>query len=225
MTQRVSFLSASGESLSGELALPEGAEKAPTLVLVQEWWGVNDHIRSLADRFAREGFVVLAPDLYHGKTTKDPSEAGRLMTALDTLAAVDDIRAATTFLKAHPRSNGKIGVVGFCMGGALTFAAGCHVEGLSAIVPFYGLPVAEKVDFGKLTAPVMAHFASRDEWASASRAEAIQHDLEKRGRSMVLHVYEADHAFMNDTRPEVYDPKNAALAWERTVAFFKMHLA
>ena len=225
MTTRISFTAKSGGQLSGELAEPAGSDKAPSLVLIQEWWGVNDHIRSLAERLAKEGFLTLAPDLYHGKVTKDAAEAGQLMTALDTLKAVDEIAGAVKALKEHPRSNGKVGVVGFCMGGALSFASACHVEGLSAAVPFYGTPPAEKVDYAKVTAPILAHFAKNDEWATVAKAEEIKKQLDARGQAMELCVYDAGHAFMNDTRPEAYDEKSAKLAWERTIAFFREHLA
>jgi carboxymethylenebutenolidase len=225
MTKRVPFQSRKGDPISGELAEPAGDAKAPGVVLVQEWWGVNDHVRSLATRLADEGFLVVAPDLYHGKVTKDADEALRLMTALDTLTAVDEIAGAAAFLKAHPRGNGKAAVIGFCLGGALSFAAACHVEGLSAVVPFYGLPAADKVDFGKVTAPIMAHFARSDDWATVAKAEEIKKKLDDRGHPIELHVYDAQHAFMNDTRPEVYDERNAKLAWDRSVAFLKKHLA
>ncbi|MBS2015176.1 MAG: dienelactone hydrolase family protein, partial [Deltaproteobacteria bacterium] len=153
MTTKASFTAKNGNPVNGELAEPPvtsgGEGRAPSLVLVQEWWGLNDHVRSLADRLAKEGFLVVAPDLYHGKVAKDAAEAGTLMTELDTLQAVGEIAGAAAWLKQHPRSNGKVGVIGFCMGGALSLASACHVEGLSAAVPFYGLPPAEKVDYAK----------------------------------------------------------------------------
>jgi class I fructose-bisphosphate aldolase len=223
--QHVSFLARGGGSVDGELAVPEGEGQVPALVLIQEWWGLNDHIRSLLERMAAEGFLVLAPDLYHGKSTKDPEEAGRLMTELDTLRAVKEIGGGVDFLRTHERSNGKVGVLGFCMGGALTFASACHIEGLGAAVPFYGIPPAEKVDYGRVTAPILAHFASKDGWAQPERAKEIQKKIEAAGKTtMRLEIYEAEHAFMNDTRPEVYNAEAAALAWSRTVEFLKQHL-
>jgi len=186
---------------------------------------VNGHIRDLVTRFAAQGFLVAAPDLYHGEVATDAEDAGRRMTALDTLVAVKEIGKAADFLKAHPRSNGKVGVTGFCLGGALSLAAACHVPGLSAVVAFYGIPPAAKVDYAKVTAPVMAHFAKRDAWATAGKAEAIKRELAARGVPMDLHVYDADHAFVNDTRPEVYDERNAKLALERTYAFLREKLA
>lgn len=225
MTKRVTFQSKTGSEISGELAEPSGADKAPAVVLIQEWWGVNDHVRDLADRLAKEGFLVVAPDLYHGKATKDPEEAGKLMSALDTLVAVSEIAGAAEYLKKHPRGSGKVGVTGFCLGGALSLAAACHVEGLSAVVPFYGIPPADKVDYSKVTAPILMHVAQHDEWVSVPKAEALKKELEGHGKSIELHVYDAQHAFVNDTRPEVYKKDAAELAWSRTVAFLKKHLA
>src|SRR5262249_35731234 len=142
-----------------------------------------------------------------------------------TANAVKEIAGAVAFLKEHPRSTGKIGVMGFCMGGAMSFASACHIEGLSAVVPFYGIPPADKVDYAKVTAPIMAHVAKKDEWVTVAKIEAIKKQLDERGHPMEVHVYDADHAFVNNTRPEVYDAANAKLAWDRTVAFFKKHLA
>jgi carboxymethylenebutenolidase len=225
MTTRVSFKAKNGGDVSGELAEPSGAGKAPSVVLIQEWWGINDHVRDVVERLAKEGFLVVAPDLYHGRVTKDQAEAAKWMTELDSLKAVQEIAGAAAYLKEHPRGNGKVGVIGFCLGGALAFASACHVEGLSAVVPFYGIPPAEKVDYAKVTAPIMAHFAKKDDWATVAKAEEIKKQLDARKHPMELHAYDAQHAFMNDTRPEVYDEKNAKLAWERTIAFFKKHLA
>jgi len=224
-TKRVTFKSKTGSDVEGELSEPTGAAKAPAIVLLQEWWGVNDHIRDLVGRLSREGFLVLAPDLYHGKTTKSADEAGKLMTELDTLNAVQEIAGAVHFLKEHARSTGKVGVTGFCMGGALSLASACHVAGLGAVVPFYGIPPAEKVDYTKVTAPISMHVAKKDQWVTPEKAEAVKKAVEAGGHAMELHVYDADHAFVNDTRPEVHDAANAKLAWDRMVAFFKKHLA
>ncbi len=225
MTTTVRFGAKSGGDVAGEVAEPSGTEKVPSVILIQEYWGINAHVKSLADRLAKEGFLVLAPDLYHGKIAKDAAEAGKLMTELDTLEAMREIAASVEHVKEHPRGNGKVGVIGFCMGGALAFAAACHVEGLSAVVPFYGVPPAEKVDYGKVTAPVLAHFAKKDEWATVAKAEAIKKELDATGKSMILEVYDAGHAFMNDTRPEAYDDKSAKLAWQRSIDFLKKNLA
>ena len=225
MTTTVRFGAKGGSDIAGEIAEPSGTEKAPALVLIQEYWGINGHVKSLADRLASQGFLVVAPDLYHGKIAKDAAEAGQLMTALDSAAAMTEIAAAVAYLKEHPRGNGKVGVIGFCMGGALAFAAACHLEGLSAVVPFYGTPPADKVDYTKVTAPILAHFAKNDEWATVAKAEAIKKELDAQGKPMQLEVYDAGHAFVNDTRPEAYDEKSAKLAWQRSIDFLKKNLA
>jgi carboxymethylenebutenolidase len=227
MTNWVSFQSRSGGDVSGAMAEPAGGEKtpAPAIVLLQEFWGVTEHIKSLVERFAKEGFLVLAPDLYHGKVTSDPAEGAKLAGALDTLKAVDEIAGAVAFLKAHPRSNGKVGVTGFCLGGALAIASGCHVPGLGAVVSFYGIPPADKVDYAKLTAPVMMHVAKHDHWVTTEKASHVRDAIEKHGPHVDLFIYAANHAFVNDTLPDSYSPDNAQVALERTVEFFKQHLS
>jgi len=225
MSNPVTFESKSGEALNGVLAEPPGEGKAPAIVLLQEWWGVNDHIKSLVDRFAKEGFLVIAPDLYHGKIAKDGTEAASLMTDLDTLEAVKEIAAAMDFVRKHPRSNGKVGVTGFCMGGALALATACHVPEVGAAVSFYGMPPAEKVDYAKVTAPIMMHIGEHDEWVTPKKAGHIRDEIEKHGKPVELFVYVANHAFVNDTRPEVYSAENAQVALDRTYEFFKKHLA
>jgi carboxymethylenebutenolidase len=223
MATHIEFKAGSGAAASGAMALPEGTGKAPALVVVQEWHGVNDHIRSLADRFAAAGFITLAPDLYHGKVTTDDGEAAKLMTALDGKQAMDDIAGAVAFLAAHPRSTGKVGITGFCLGGAYTFAAASAIPQLAAAVPFYGVPPADRLDFAKMKAPILAHFASRDQWATVAAAENIKKEVLAHGGSMRLEVYEADHAFVRDGG-KAYAPEAAKLAWERTLAFLHEHL-
>ena len=224
MANRVEFKAESGAAASGELSLPEGSGKAPALVLVQEWWGVNDHIRSLADRFAKAGFIVLAPDLYHGTVTKDPGKAAELMQSLDGKQALDDIAGAVAYLRAHPRSNGKVGITGFCMGGAYTFAATSAIPDLGAAVPFYGIPPAERMDFGKMKTPILTHVATRDQWVTPDKAKEVARQINAHGGNAEVEVYEADHAFVNDTRPDVYAPEQAKLAWDRSVEFLHRHL-
>jgi carboxymethylenebutenolidase len=225
MTQRVEFKTKGGASATGELVEPAAPAKAPAVVLVQEWWGLNDHVRSLANRLAAAGFLVLAPDLYHGKTTKDAQEAARMMQALDKRQALDEIAGAVQYLAAHARGNGRVGVIGFCMGGALSFAAAANIPELAAAVPFYGIPDASLVDYGKVRAPIQAHVAGRDEWVKPELVRAIKAQLDARNQPMEMHVYEdADHAFVNDTRPEVHNPTAAKLAWDRAVAFLHKHV-
>jgi carboxymethylenebutenolidase len=224
MTTKVELETKSGKKASGELVVPSGTGKAPCVVLIQEWWGLNDHIRSLLSRLAADGFVALAPDLYHGKVTADANEAGQLMTALDRGQALEEIEAAARFLRAHERSSGKVGVMGFCMGGSLSFRAVEASGEIACAAPFYGAPPAAEYDASKVKAPIEAHFAGRDQWATPANAEKIQKAIEERGGEMTLHVYDADHAFVNDTRPEVYSPENAKLAWERALKFLHSHL-
>jgi len=221
MSERVSFKSHSGAAVDGALAVPAGSEPAPAVVVIQEWWGLNEQIQGIADRLAGEGFVALVPDLYHGKLATDRDEASHLMSTLDWKRAMDDLAGAVEHLRAHPRSTGKVAVVGFCMGGALSFAAACQIRGLAAVVPFYGVP--GDVDYGKVDAPILAHFSKTDDWATPERGEAIRDRIVKQGGSMELHLYDAEHAFMNERRPEVYAPAAAAQAWDRTIAFLRQH--
>lgn len=223
--EKVRFTSKSGSEVSGEMTLPHGSGHAPAVVLIQEWWGLNANIRGYLDRLAHAGFIALAPDLYHGVTAKDADEASRMMNQLSWPKALDEIAGAASYLHGHARSTGKVGVMGFCMGGALTFAAAATDHEFSAVVPFYGIPPeAAKINIGAIKAPVLAHFASRDQWATADGARAVQGQINEGGGSMELHVYEADHAFMNEHRPEVYNPDASKLAWDRTVAFLHHHL-
>lgn len=220
MIERVSFTSRANTPVDGALALPE-ADKAPGLVVVQEWWGLNDQIKRTCERFAADGFAALAPDLYHGVLATDAAEAGRLMSTLDWQRALDDIAGAVEFLRADPRTTGKVAITGFCMGGALAFAAAANIRGLAAVVPFYGLP--GEVDWTQVEAAIQAHFATIDDWAKPEKAEAIQRAIEAAGGTMELHVYDAHHAFMNEKRPEVYSEEAAATAWHRAVGFLHEH--
>jgi carboxymethylenebutenolidase len=223
MTKRIDYDTKHGHVLQGELAEPAGAGKAPGLVVVQEWHGCNDVMKQLTDRFAAEGFIAFAPDLYHGKVCTNDQEAMAAMQALDKPKAVHEIGDAVAHLRAHARCNGKVGVTGFCLGGGLTFAAIANVPGIDAAVPFYGLPGMPEDAFSKVKTPILAHFAKTDDWATASGAEAIQKAVKAGGGSMELHVYDAGHAFM---RPggQNYSAENAKVAWERTIAFLKKHL-
>lgn len=217
MSNTVAFNSRRGTAATAALCEPSGSGKVPALVLVQEWWGLNPHIHSLLERLADEGFLALAPDLYHGTVATSADEAGKLMTALDSLLAVDELAGAARLALAHPRCNGKVGVLGFCMGGALAFRAACDVPEFSAVVPFYGVP--QNVDYSRVAAPILAHFSTRDQWAKPELAQQIQKQLAAQGKEMTLELYDAEHAFVNDTRPEVYDAEAAKLAWTRSMRF------
>jgi carboxymethylenebutenolidase len=203
------------------LALPDGDGRHGTIVVIHEWWGVNDQIKSIADRWASQGFVAAVPDLYDGRVAATSADAEALMKALDFEQALQAIAAAVAALRTHARSNGKVAISGYCMGGALAFAAATRVRGLAAVVPFYGLP--PQADWSKVDAPIQAHFATHDDWATVAGARKIESALAAHGASMELHVYDAQHGFCNDRRPEVFDPEAAALAWQRTLAFVRSH--
>lgn len=223
MPTRVRYESKSGRSVEGELAVPVTEAKAPALILVQEWWGVNDNIRAYAERYANEGFLTLAVDLYDGAVTTDREEASHRMNGLDWPAAIDHIAGAVAYLTAHPRSSGKVAITGFCMGGALTFAALAAVDGLSAGAPFYGIPGS--FDASRVRAPVLGHVANRDTWATPAAMGAAADAIRAAGGRAELAFYEAEHAFMNMARPEVYDEACAKAAWASTIAFFRRELA
>ncbi|HND34235.1 MAG TPA: dienelactone hydrolase family protein [Myxococcota bacterium] len=226
MSEMIKLKSRDGREFQAALALPPGDKKAGTVILLQEWWGLNAHIQDLTDRMAVAGFVTLAPDLYKGQVATDSDSASKLMQALSWAEAAQTIGGAFDFLKGHARGNGKVGITGFCMGGAGTLYCAANLPGLAAAVAFYGLPPAPSVDWTKAeTPPIQAHFSKTDPWAKPDLAAGIRDTLVARGRTMELHVYDAEHAFMNNTRPDVYSPENATLAWGRTVAFFQRYLA
>ena len=200
------------------LVTPAAGGGSPAVVVLQEWWGVNDQIQSVAQRYADLGFIALIPDLYHGKLAKDADEAGKMMNALNFGQAVQEIAGAVDFVRG--RSNGKVAVTGYCMGGALALASAVNIRGLAAVVPFYGLP--GDLDWTKVDAPVQAHFAKHDDWATVAGAEKVKAAVKA---PMELHVYDAQHAFSNDRRPEVYNPAAATQAFDRAVAFIRSHTA
>jgi len=219
-TQRVTFPSGVGEA-SGVLVLPEaasGAARPPGIVVLQEWWGVNDQIQSVAARYAAAGFAALIPDLYHGKLAHNAEEAGRMMKALDHGKAVQEIAGAVAYLRGH--SNGKVAVTGYCLGGALALASAVNIRGLAAVVAYYGLP--GDLDWSKVDAPIQAHFATRDDWATVAGAQKVKAAVPG---AMDLHVYEADHAFANDRRPEVHNAAASQQAWDRSLAFLRAQTA
>lgn len=205
--------------LAGVIELPEGSDSAPGVVIIQEWWGLNEQMQNTARRWAAEGFVAIVPDLYHGKLAKDATEANTLMRELDLEQALREIATSVAFLKTHARCTGKVAVTGYCLGGALTFAAAATLPGeLACIVPFYGL--RGDTDASKIDAPIQAHFAQHDDWATVDSAQQFKAAVTV---PMELHVYDAHHAFCNETRPEVYNADACAQAWGRTVAFVRQH--
>jgi carboxymethylenebutenolidase len=207
-------------AFEGAVELPAGEGKVPAVVVIHEWWGLTDQIKTTLKQWAEEGFLAIAPDLYHGKVIPigKSEEADAAMKALDFGAAVTQIGEAVAMLASHPRCNGKIAVTGYCMGGALTLATAVNVRGLAAVVPFYGLP--GDLDWSKVDAPIQAHFAQHDDWATVAGAQKVKDAVKV---PMELHVYDAQHAFCNDQRPEVYNADACRQAWGRTVAFVRSH--
>ena len=211
---------ANGHTASGYLAVPPGGT-GRALVLLQEWWGLVPHIKDLAERFALSGYVTLAPDLYHGKTTTSPDEAGKLLMALDIAEAAKEMRGAAEFLLAHPKvTSKKAGIAGFCMGGQLALYAGMeYPDRFSAVVDFYGIHSKVPIDAAKVRVPVLGHFAKKDKSYTEAEVSALAAGVSVAGGSFTVHWYDAGHAFFNDARATVYSPANAELAWKRTLAF------
>ncbi len=227
MGQTVEFPS-NGSAAGGYLA-PASDGAGLGVVVIQEWWGLVDHIKDVADRFAREGFVALAPDLYRGQRTSEPDEAGKLMMALNVDRAAKDLRGAAQYLLREGGAKGpKVGVVGFCMGGGLAlWLASLRPDQVRAVVPFYGAipwPDAQP-DWDRLTAPVEGHYGELDDWATPEFARQIERELVDRGRAVRMFFYpQVGHAFFNDTRPEAYDEDSARQAWVRTLEFLRAKL-
>ncbi len=224
MGEMVSF-PANGRTADGYLALPASG-RGPGVLVIQEWWGLVDHIKALADRFAREGFVALAPDLYHGEKTKSPDQAGKLLMALNIAETAKDLGGAATYLRSRPAvQSKKVAAVGFCMGGQLAlFGATAHPDVINAVVDFYGIHPKVDPDVSKLSGPVLAHFGRRDKSVNEQTARALVDRIKAAGKTVEAHFYDADHAFFNDQRPEVYHRPSAELAWDRTLEFLRRAL-
>jgi carboxymethylenebutenolidase len=216
---------ANGHTTTGYLATPASGKGAGVLV-IQEWWGLVDHIKDVCDRLAQEGFVALAPDLYHGSVTKSPDEAGKLFMALNITRAGADLRGAAEALQARPEVTAtRVGVVGFCMGGQLAlYAAAEYPDHIAAAVDFYGVHPNVRIDPAKLRVPLLAHFATRDHSVKEATARALVEKITAAGGNIEAHYYDCDHAFFNDTRPTVYDKRNAGEAWTRTLEFLHRQL-
>lgn len=224
----VSFKRPDGKELSGYLADP-GRADAPGIVVIQEWWGVNDQIRGVADRLAHAGYAALVPDLFRGQSTTLREEAHHLMSALDFGdAATQDVRGAAQFLKAR---GGRVGCVGFCMGGALTLLAACNAPELDAAAVWYGCPPVEYVDASKIRIPLQLHWATQDDFFPLSQAEALEAKLRAANVTFEAHRYLARHAFGNEDAvgegriaETQYDRAWAERAWDRTFTFFGRRL-
>jgi carboxymethylenebutenolidase len=225
MGERISFKT-NGTTISGYLARP--GKPGPGIIVIQEWWGLVPHIEQVADRFANEGFVALAPDLYRGQTTKSPDEAGRLMMSLRVDEAERDLAAAINYLAALPDvvASGvrKVGTIGFCMGGALSLLAASRNAQVGACVVFYGGHPNIKPDLSSLQAPVLGIYAGNDASVNPQVVAALDRRLTELGKEHTFHTYpDVGHAFFND-EGKAYDAAAAQDAWTKTLAFLRREL-
>jgi carboxymethylenebutenolidase len=212
------------ETLMGYLARPNDEGQHPAVIVIQEWWGLDEHIKDLARRFAQAGYVALAPDLYHGQVATEPDEARKLVMELDMNEAVSEIQQAIGYLLSQPEVAGpQVGVVGFCMGGRLSLMTARADENVGAAVAFYGTPLAPE-EAAEIKAPVLGLYGEADQGIPVADVEAMQAALDEAGIENSFTIYpEAQHAFFNDTRPS-YNAEAAADAWQQTLDWFEQHL-
>jgi len=222
MGEMVEFKS-NGGTCTGYLAGTSG----PGVIVIQEWWGLVPHITDIADRFAAEGFVALAPDMYHGEMTDEPDMAGKLLMSMNLATAGKDLSGAVDLLQERTGRT-KVGVTGFCMGGGLALMAAClRPDAIAAAAPFYGgMRPDTVIEWDNLAAVVEGHYAATDRGTAAPEAvKELEATLRAKGKNATFHVYPGTHhAFFNDTRPEVYDAAVAKTAWDRTLALFRANL-
>jgi len=215
----IEFERPDGKKTKGYLAEPQGTPRG-NIVVIQEWWGLNPQIKKICDRYAAEGYRALAPDLYQGEVMKTADEASHRMNHLNWGEALgQDIAGAVAHMK---KLGGKVAVTGFCMGGALTLLAAINLK-IDAAMCFYGMPPADAADPSTIKIPLLAHFATDDDWCNPNAVANLEKRLKDGGVKYELHRYDAKHAFMNEARPEVYDANVAKLAWERTIAFLQQN--
>jgi carboxymethylenebutenolidase len=217
---------ANGETGSGYLAIPEGDGPFPGVIVVQEWWGLDNHIKDVAGRFANDGFVALAPDLYHGKVTSEPNEAQKLMMSLNMTQAGSELVKAAEYLASRPEIGGRgIGAIGFCMGGGLALTLACDSPHVKAAAPFYGMNPTPIDKVRHLSGPVLAVYAENDNFAGEAVRRQLESALKDAGIQHEIQVYPGtEHAFFNDTRPEVHRQEAAEDAWKRALALFRENL-
>jgi carboxymethylenebutenolidase len=223
ITSRETF-EGDGVEVSAFVARPDDVEKAPAVIIVHEWWGLNPHIEDVAQRFAEEGFIALAADLYEGKKTKDAQEAAKLMGALKQEDGLARLQVVLKRLRAMPEVT-RVGVTGFCMGGTFALLLACNTK-VDASAPFYGDVPADTSVIDKLSCPVLFIGAEKDQWITVEKMNRLDAALNQYGKEGEVRIYEgADHAFFNDTRPDVYSRPDAEDAWKRVIEFFNKHLA
>jgi len=198
------------------------ADVTAGVVLIQEWWGINDHIRDLAGRYANEGYLCIAPDLYRGRVVKDADEAAALMQALETADGIETIRKAIDSVGQTYKIK-RIAITGYCMGGTYALRAACELAELKAAAPFYG-DIPEENVLARLKVPTLFIAGKRDAWINPEKVAGLKKISQKYDLPVEVVSYDADHAFFNDTRPQVYNAEAAADAWRRVLEHFKKHL-
>jgi carboxymethylenebutenolidase len=204
------------------VALPLETSSNAAVILIHEWWGINDHIRDLAGRYAKEGYICIAPDLFRGKVTRDAAEASRLMHELAIDDGLDTIRSAIAEAQKTYQLE-KIGVTGYCMGGTFALRAACEIENLAASAPFYG-DIPDEQTLARLKVPTLFIAGARDGWITPEKVNELKEAAHKYNLPVEVVSYDADHAFFNNTRPEVYNPEAAANAWQRVLNLFSERL-
>ena len=219
--ENVSITTAGGAGVSAALALP-AATPAPAVLLIHEWWGLNDQIKSVARAFADQGYAALAIDLYDGKVADNAGDARAYMGQVQDSRATDTIAGWIDWLLARAETTAKLGTVGWCFGGGWSLNASL-TRPADATVIYYGRLVNDSRRLAGLKGPVLGHYASNDKWINRAMVDGFEKAMTAAGKPFTSHWYEADHAFANPTSAR-YDQEDAALAWQRTLAFFEAHL-
>lgn len=216
-TETLTFGTANGDT-KAYVAMPDGNADAAVIV-IQEWWGLNDHIKDIANRYAAEGFLAVAPDLYRGRIAANPNEASKMMHDLELKDGIDTIDNALRAV-GEKYNVSHFGITGYCMGGTFALRAACELEGISAAAPFYG-DIPEESVLTKLKVPTIFISGTRDGWITPEKVATLEDAAERYELPIHSAKYDADHAFFNDTRPEVYDDAAAKDAWSLVIGFFK----
>ena len=212
---------ADGTTVKAALATPQGQAKG-SILLVHEWWGLNDQIKSVASEFAKQGYAALAVDLYHGNIADTRDGARALMKAVDPSAATATLSAWVTWLRKDPRAKGKLATIGWCFGGGWSLNASL-ASPVDATIVYYGRVNKSADELQTLKGPVLGHFATQDQWINKEMVSGFESAMDSAGKTYMNHWYDAQHAFANPTSAR-YDEANAALAWQRTLAFLKQQL-
>jgi len=216
--EQLSFSTAGGDT-TAYVARPNGDDAARAVILIHEWWGLNDHVKDIANRYAAEGFIAIAPDLYRGHIATNPEDASRMMKELAIEDGLDTIRSCIDSARERYGLS-HFGITGYCMGGTFALRAACEVEGVSAAAPFYGDIPGDDV-LQKLKVPTVFISGTRDQWINTEKVGTLEDAAERFELPLQSVKYDADHAFFNDTRPEVYNESAARDAWALVVGFFK----